>query len=345
MKFTKTVIACTLLVSMLGVTAFADSTGTAPTKDCAKLPQAQMLAIPAAHDYDYNNENDKDIDGENGKDIRSENNQAGNRENDKEHKGDQDKNHDAAHMKIEATAIAATIGGVDVSGTIKGKTATLKMPVSGALSMLKIEGTDGVALTVNKVKGTNTKAYTNKVVFPDMQQISIAQIMGNPANTTIDVASLRALLGDSDKIVLSGTLSKENYKSKKVKLILDFSETVGQYSNAYFDAEASGRTVTVAIKQPDALISTIGMKNMILGVSQSSKLLPNSVTLGEGADKETFTNLLDAATQNAIRDKVGSICGTWTTATLSDLNLKSDELNMKLHDIAGETINVIFTEM
>lgn len=247
-----------------------------------------------------------------------------------------------ARMKIETTAVKATIADADVGGTIEDRTATLKMPISGALSMIKIEGTDGVTLTVDKVIGTSTKTYNKEMVIPDMHQISIAEILGNPADTSIDITSLRTALGDSGEVVVSGTLSKADYKSKKIKLVLDFSKTIGEFSNSYIDAVTIGKTVTVSVKQPDALISKIGMKNMVLGICQSATILPGSVSLGEGADKVTYTSLLDPATRDAIRDKIGAVCGTWATATLSDLALKSDELNMKLNDINGKSINVDF---
>ncbi len=329
MKFSKIAISFTLLASMLGSTAFAAPPLTTPSNG----PEVKTLAIEAAQARD----NARDYDIKDGKDWGYERNR------DKDHS--RDGYGHSADTAIETTAVKATVAGADVSGTIKGRTATLKMPVSGALSMIKIEGTDGVTLTVDKIKGIGDKVLTKEMVFTDMHQISVADILGNPANESIDVASLRAALGDSDKLVVSGTLTKDDYKSKKVRLVLDFSKTEGQYSNSFIDATRDGRTVDVSIKQPDALISAIGMKNMILGVSQSAKILPTSVSLGEGEDKVTYTRLLDPATQDAIRDKIGDICGTWTTATLSDLVEKSDELNMKLNNFTGKSIKVIFTEM
>lgn len=345
MKFTKIALSLTLMASMLGSTAFAAPAQMAPPGDSDRAPQMEMKAAPeAAGQRDNRSSENKSPWND------RENNWNGTGRTHHGHYGwyhnwHQGENGHPANQVIETTAVKATVAGVDISGTIRGETAMIKMPASGALSMIKIEGTEGVALTVNKVKGANTKAYKGEMVFPDMNAISIAEILGNPENPSIDVATLRAALGNSDQIVVSGTLCKENYKSKNVKLILDFSKTEGQYGNAYFDAAASGKTVTVTIKQPDALISTIGMKDMILGVSESAKILPASVSLGEGADQVTYTNLLDPATQDAIRDKIGTVCGTWKTAKLSDLQLHSDALNLNLKDLAGRNINVIFTGM
>jgi len=345
MKFTKIALSLTLLVSMLGSTAFAAPAQMAPPGDSDRTPQLEMKAAPDAEGARDNRSGDQ----ENPWNDRENNWNSNWNENGRNHHGHNNWHHGEnghpAQNVIETTAVKATVAGVDISGTIKGRVGMIKMPASGALSMIKIEGTEGVTLTVNKVKGTTTKTYKGELVFADMNEISIAEILGNPDNTSIDVTTLRAALGDSDQIIVSGTLCKENYKSKNVKLILDFSEAEGQYGNAYFDAEASGNTVTVTIKQPDTLISTIGMKDMILGVSESAKILPASVSLGEGADKATYTNLLDPATQIAIRDKIGTICGTWETAKLSDLEQNSDELNLNLKDLAGRNINVIFAGM
>lgn len=349
MRFSKTILTFTLLASMLGSTAFAAQAQTAPPGDSDRAPQVEMKAAPDSEGERDNRGGDK----ENPWNGRGNNWNNRWHETGRNHHGHTGWHHGRhpgendhqTYQAIETTAVKATVAGVDISGTIKGSTAMIKMPASGALSMIKIEGTEGVTLTVNSVKGANTKTYKGELVFADMNRISIAEILGNPENPSIDVATLRAALGDSDQIIVSGTLCKENYKSQNVKLILDFSKTEGQYGNAYFDAAASGKTVTVTVKQPDALISTIGMKDMILGVSESAKILPASVSLGEGADKVIYTNLLDPATQNAIREKIGTVCGTWETAKLSDLELNSDELNLNLKDLAGRNINVIFTGM
>jgi len=107
-----------------------------------------------------------------------------------------------------------------------------------------------------------------------------------------------------------------------------------------FDTDTQTNTVTVTINDSEALLSTVGIEGLILGLTESAGIVPVSVNVG-GTE---YTELLDGDVQKEIRDKIGAICGDWETATLADLESESDALAMKLTDAGGDDYSVVFTE-
>lgn len=121
---------------------------------------------------------------------------------------------------------------------------------------------------------------------------------------------------------------------------VDADEPKEDSSPLSFDTDTKTNTVTVTINDSEALLSTVGIEGLILGLTESADIVPVAVNVG-GTE---YTELLDGSVQNEIRDKIGEICGDWKTATLADLESKSDTLAMKLTDVGGDDYTVVFTE-
>ena len=216
---------------------------------------------------------------------------------------------------VAATAIAITVGGADVVGTVNGNTATVDLSgkADGAMvSAVKITAPQGSTLTITKVN-----AVTLNTVLSNLSNVSIGQILAGSTNMEVSLSTLRSALGST--MTLTGTLACPGYESSIVTLTINLGGSPTTVPNPWADITSSGTTINAVIKpgMGDTLLKDIGVRDFLtaqVGQIPAAVYVP-AISAGFLTIDQTVQIQIDIARLAGT--------GNWNTATLKGLKNKS----------------------